>query len=258
MARRALILVEGTRGNGLPYVQEARRLGLHSIFLSADSTRYDYLATERIEAIRVDTNNLDALNLRMFSATSTGITSAKESFCDSWQGLPTFDLPSHEAIEQCWTNSLNVSFSQGRHSNTGLKICSECDGSKSFAAEIDLQPAVGSGSSGVRLSGNSDEIAEHMAYLLAGRACGNPRRGYWSKNAHKAPLLGRHNGVCAAATHARTRSKCLRISGLLVSSGTYGIGRRPKIDRFAVFERNINAKGRIGEDGAYLPIILDR
>ncbi|MER8505046.1 hypothetical protein NKH42_30495, partial [Mesorhizobium sp. M1142] len=62
MARRALILLEGnTHGTALMYVQAAQRLGLHPITLSADPAQYDYLAAEGIEAIRVDTNNLDAL-----------------------------------------------------------------------------------------------------------------------------------------------------------------------------------------------------
>ncbi|PCK76814.1 hypothetical protein CPT34_33555, partial [Rhizobium sophoriradicis] len=61
MEKRALILVEGSRANGPLYVQAAGRLGLYPITLSSDPTQYDYLAAERVEAIRVDTDNLDAL-----------------------------------------------------------------------------------------------------------------------------------------------------------------------------------------------------
>ncbi|MDX8457146.1 hypothetical protein RFM98_30945, partial [Mesorhizobium sp. VK9D] len=62
MAKRAFILLEGsTRGDGLLYVQAARRLGLHPITLSADPAQYDYLAAEGNEAIQVDPENLDAL-----------------------------------------------------------------------------------------------------------------------------------------------------------------------------------------------------
>ncbi|TIT47479.1 MAG: hypothetical protein E5W72_20120, partial [Mesorhizobium sp.] len=61
MTKRALILVEGHRGTGLLYVNAARRLGLSPITLSADPNQYDYLAAESIEAIRIDTDNLDAL-----------------------------------------------------------------------------------------------------------------------------------------------------------------------------------------------------
>ncbi|RWX59036.1 hypothetical protein EOA24_37275, partial [Mesorhizobium sp. M2A.F.Ca.ET.039.01.1.1] len=61
MAKRALILLEGSRYNGPLYVQAAQRLGLHPITLSADPAQYGYFVAEGIEAIRVDTGNLDAL-----------------------------------------------------------------------------------------------------------------------------------------------------------------------------------------------------
>ncbi|MER9651806.1 hypothetical protein NKJ14_33490, partial [Mesorhizobium sp. M0199] len=61
MAKRALILVEGHRGNGPLYAQAAQRLGLHPITLAADPAQYDYIAAQKLEAIRVDTENLDAL-----------------------------------------------------------------------------------------------------------------------------------------------------------------------------------------------------
>lgn len=61
MARKALILIEGHRGNGPLHVQAAQGLGLHPITLAADPGQYEYLAAESIEAIRVDTDNLDAL-----------------------------------------------------------------------------------------------------------------------------------------------------------------------------------------------------
>ncbi|TIT82240.1 MAG: hypothetical protein E5W59_30320, partial [Mesorhizobium sp.] len=61
MARKALILIEGHRGNGQLYVQAAQRLGLHPITLSADPTQYEYLAAENLQTIRVDIDNLDAL-----------------------------------------------------------------------------------------------------------------------------------------------------------------------------------------------------
>ncbi|RUX06393.1 hypothetical protein EOA27_27860, partial [Mesorhizobium sp. M2A.F.Ca.ET.037.01.1.1] len=108
-ARRALILVEGnTHATGLQYVLATQRLGLHPITLSADPAQYDYLAAEGIEAIRVDTNNLDALirecsRLRA-SYDIAGITSAREAvyatvgkLCRHF-GLPG---PTPESIEGC-------------------------------------------------------------------------------------------------------------------------------------------------------------
>lgn len=48
-------------GNGPLYIQAAQRLGLYPVTLAADPTQYEYLAAKGIEAIRIDTDNLDAL-----------------------------------------------------------------------------------------------------------------------------------------------------------------------------------------------------
>ncbi|WP_192936535.1 hypothetical protein [Sinorhizobium meliloti] len=61
MKRRALVLVEGSTGNGLLYVQAARRLGFYPITLAVDPCQYDYVAAESVDAIQVETNDLDAL-----------------------------------------------------------------------------------------------------------------------------------------------------------------------------------------------------
>lgn len=103
MARRALILVEGTRSNGLLFVQAAQRLGLHPITLSADLARYDYLAAESIEAIRVDTDHLDALIRECSRLRATyamlALRAGGDGLCDSWQALTAFrstGTPRHE------------------------------------------------------------------------------------------------------------------------------------------------------------------
>ncbi|RVC51566.1 hypothetical protein EN759_39475, partial [Mesorhizobium sp. M00.F.Ca.ET.038.03.1.1] len=108
MARRALIMVEGTRSKSLLYVEAARRLGLHPITLAADPAQYNYLAAEGIEAIRVDTGNFDSLidECSRLSATYdiAGITSAKEAFYATIGKLCRyFELPGPNptSIERC-------------------------------------------------------------------------------------------------------------------------------------------------------------
>ncbi|TKB97176.1 MAG: hypothetical protein E5W81_03815, partial [Mesorhizobium sp.] len=98
MARRALVLIEGTRFNGPLYVKAAQRLGLHPITLSADPARYDYHAPEKIEAIRVDTDNLDALVHECSRLRGTyeiaGITAAEEAvYATVGKLCRHFDLP---------------------------------------------------------------------------------------------------------------------------------------------------------------------
>ncbi|MER9921322.1 hypothetical protein NKJ53_30710, partial [Mesorhizobium sp. M0090] len=109
MATRALILVEGDpTGTGLLYIQAAQRLGLHPITLSADPARYEYLAAEKYEAIRVDTDNLDALIRECSRLGATydvaGITSSLEAFYATIGKLcQYFDLPGPNptSIERC-------------------------------------------------------------------------------------------------------------------------------------------------------------
>nr|BAN09707.1 truncated carboxylase [Mesorhizobium loti NZP2037] len=95
MLKRPLILVEGTRSNGLLYVKAAQGLGIYPITLAANPARHDYLAAGGCEEIRVDTNNFDAPigECSRLNATYTivGITSADELvYATVWEALPIF------------------------------------------------------------------------------------------------------------------------------------------------------------------------
>ncbi|MDX8483386.1 acetyl-CoA carboxylase biotin carboxylase subunit family protein [Mesorhizobium sp. VK24D] len=181
MTRRVLILVEGTRGNGLPYVEAAHRLGLNPISLSADPAQYNYLAAENIEAIRVDTNNLDALIHECSRLRSTydiaGITSAKESFYATVGKLCRhFDLPgpNPESIEQCCDKfTQRQLLAEAGIPIPAYRLAANVTEVESCAAEIGLpvivKPALGSGSIGVRLCRDVEELADHTTYLLGGQ-----------------------------------------------------------------------------------------
>ncbi|MER9312274.1 acetyl-CoA carboxylase biotin carboxylase subunit family protein [Mesorhizobium australicum] len=180
MAKRVLILVEGSR-TGRLYSQAAQRLGLHPITLSADPAQYDYIAAEGAEAIRVDTDDLDALIGECSRLGTTndiaGITCAKESvYATVGKLCRYFDLPGPNptSIERCCDK-----FTQ-RHllAEAGVSIpfyrlATNAVDIESCAAEIGLpvilKPAVGVGSTGVRLCRNVDELSEHTTYLLGGK-----------------------------------------------------------------------------------------
>lgn len=59
--RKALLLIEGSRSNGLRYIQTARRLGYQPITLAANPIQYDYLMAEYSKARLVDTEDFDAV-----------------------------------------------------------------------------------------------------------------------------------------------------------------------------------------------------
>ncbi|TIN32325.1 MAG: ATP-grasp domain-containing protein [Mesorhizobium sp.] len=180
---RALILIEGHSGIGLQYVHAAQRLGLHPITLSADPTRHDYLAAEELEAIRVDTNNLDAvihecsrLGATYDIAGLTGFSGDDESLYVTVSKLCRhFALPGPNpaSIERCCDK-----FTQRQHlAEAGVpipayRLATTAADVESSAARIGLpvilKPAVGSGSRGVRLCRDIDELAEHTANLFGG------------------------------------------------------------------------------------------
>lgn len=182
MARRALILVEShPKGIGLLYVRAAQRLGLHPVILSADPTRYDYLAAESIEAIRVDTDNLDALICECSRLRANydiaGITGDLDSvYATISKVCRYFDLPGPNpaSIERCCDKLAQRQLL----ADTGVpipayRLAANASDVESSAAEIGLpvilKPVVGTGSRGVRLCRDFDELAEHTAYLLGGK-----------------------------------------------------------------------------------------
>ncbi|MER9839048.1 acetyl-CoA carboxylase biotin carboxylase subunit family protein [Mesorhizobium sp. M0074] len=184
MARRALILVEGHGRMGLQYVQAAQRLGLDPITLSTDPNQYDYVAAETLEAIRIDTDNLGALIhecLRLRKtydiAGITGFSRADESACVTAAklcrhfGLPG---PSPESIERCCDKfTQRELLAQAGIPVPAYRLAANATDIESSAAPIGLpvivKPALGSGSSGVRLCRDVDELVEHTNYLLGGQ-----------------------------------------------------------------------------------------
>lgn len=184
MARRALILVEGHRGIGLRYVQAAQRLGLHPITLSTDPARHDYLAAGKLEAIAVDTDNLDALIhvCRRLGATYniagiTGFTGLDESLYATVGKLCRhFDLPGPNpaSIERCCNKfTQRQLLAEAGVPMPAYRLAMNAADVKISAAQIGLpvilKPAAGSGSSGVRLCRDVDELAEHTAHLFGGK-----------------------------------------------------------------------------------------
>ncbi|MES0168093.1 acetyl-CoA carboxylase biotin carboxylase subunit family protein [Mesorhizobium sp. M0027] len=185
MTRKALILIEGhPRGNGLLYVQAAQRLGLHPITMSTDPAQYDYLAAERSEAIRIDTDNLDALirecsrvGMTYDIAGITGFSGNDESvYATVGKLCRHFDLPgpNPDSIEQCYDKFIQRQLlAEAGVPIPAYRLAANRTDVQSSAAEIGLpvivKPTVGSGSMGVRLCRDVDELAEQTTYLLSGQ-----------------------------------------------------------------------------------------
>ncbi|PBC04121.1 acetyl-CoA carboxylase biotin carboxylase subunit family protein [Mesorhizobium sp. WSM3860] len=179
MARRAFILVEGA-SNMLRYILAARRLGLRPIALVADPARYAYLAREGIEAIRADTNSVDALIRECRRLRETydiaGITSALElTYAAAAKLCRYFDLPGPNpvSIERCCDKfTQRQLLRKAGVPMPSYRLAKDAAEVESSAAEIGLpvivKPAAGIGSMGVRLCRSFDEVAQHTNYLLGG------------------------------------------------------------------------------------------
>ncbi|ESY88173.1 acetyl-CoA carboxylase biotin carboxylase subunit family protein [Mesorhizobium sp. LNHC209A00] len=178
MARRALVMIEGA-SNSPHYTQAAQRLGLHPIILSANPSRFDYLAAEESEAVRVDTGNVDALIRECSRLLAThdlaGITSPSESVSATVGKLCRhFDLPGPNptSIERCCDKfTQRQLLEESGVPIPAYRVATNAKEVESSAAEIGLpaivKPALDSGgSSGVRLCRRLDELAEHTTYLF--------------------------------------------------------------------------------------------
>ncbi|RMI14852.1 ATP-grasp domain-containing protein [Sinorhizobium meliloti] len=221
MAQRVLILIEGSKtGNGLLYVQAAQSLGLRPITLSTDPASYEYLGTEGLESIHVDTDNLEALihvcsRLRSTYdiAGVTGFPSPGESVLATvgklcgYFGLPG---PNPTSIEQCYDKfTQRQLLAEAGVPIPAYRLAANAGDVKRATAEIGLpvilKPAVGNGSSGVRLCRTVDEVAEHTTHLLGGSHNwrSSPRRILVEEFA-QGPLYGAQImgneviGICAA------------------------------------------------------------
>ncbi|RWG76372.1 MAG: ATP-grasp domain-containing protein [Mesorhizobium sp.] len=183
MKRRALILLEGHSRIGLLYVNAARRLGLHPITMSADPAQYDYLASEGGEAIRVDTDNLDALihECSRLGATYdiagiTGFAGDDESVYATVGKLCQYlDLPgpNPQSIERCCNKfTQRQVLAEAGVPIPAYRLAANAMEIESAAVDIGLpvvlKPALGSGSIGVLLCRSVDELAEHATHLLGG------------------------------------------------------------------------------------------
>ncbi|TGQ12722.1 ATP-grasp domain-containing protein [Mesorhizobium sp. M00.F.Ca.ET.217.01.1.1] len=178
-------------GNGPPHIQAAQRLGLHPITLAAEPTQYDYLAAKGIEAIRIDTGDLDALihecsrlratydiaGITGFAGLDESIPATVGKLCRHF-GLPG---PNPASVERCCDKfTQRQLLAEAGVPMPAYRLAANATEVESSAAEIGLpvvvKPAMGAGSVGVRLCRNVDELAEHTTYLLGGNVWGSSPR----------------------------------------------------------------------------------
>ncbi|ARQ13310.1 biotin carboxylase-like ATP-grasp domain-containing protein (plasmid) [Rhizobium etli] len=179
MTKRALIILEGTRmGTGLLYTKSAQSLGLHPITLSANPSKYDYLAAGAFESICVDTDDMEAMVQECSKARAryglAGITSPLDAFYAKVGKLcQHFKLPGPDpvSIERCCDKFVQRQLlKQAGVPIPAFRSASKITEVEAFGYEVGLpailKPTQGSGSSGVRLCQDAQELTKHAAVLL--------------------------------------------------------------------------------------------
>jgi biotin carboxylase len=192
MAQKALVFIEGHRGNGPLYIEAARRLGHHPITLAADPLQYKYLSDGKAEVVKIDTDNLHALILECYKlqnsydiAGITGFAGRDESIyvtasklCSHF-GLPG---PNPSSIEGCFDKfAQHQLLTRFGVPSPDYRIAANAADVKKSAVEIGLpvvlKPVAGSGSTGVRLCRDADELARHAASHLSAEDVGGNSKG---------------------------------------------------------------------------------
>ncbi|MGN5635112.1 ATP-grasp domain-containing protein [Streptomyces sp. AC154] len=180
MSERLLLLVESnTTGTGRLFARRAAELGVVPVLLSADPGRYPYAAEDRLRTVTVDTSDEDALWAAVRTledgATVAGVLTSSEYYVPTAAalayrlGLPG---PAADAVRACRDKAAQRRALTGAGvGSAGFAAVSEVAGALAAARSIGLpvvvKPVQGSGSLGVRLCTDLDEVAEHAGTLLS-------------------------------------------------------------------------------------------
>lgn len=167
-----------TSGTGRLFARTAIDKGFRPVLLTADSSRYRYVAEDHIEVLQVDTQDEEAMLEACVSLGSTaklaGIMTSSEYFIAaaaslaSELGLPG---PQAHAIRECRDKSIQRSRLRAAgcrvpafYSSSSVEEC--VNAANSIGFPVVVKPVDGSGSVGVKLCAVADQVATHAALLL--------------------------------------------------------------------------------------------
>ncbi|WP_308020014.1 ATP-grasp domain-containing protein [Streptomyces sp. SP2-10] len=179
MSGRLLLLVESnTTGTGRLFARRAAELDVTPVLLSKDPARYPYAAEDGLRTVVVDTSDADRLweaaGRLAAEAPVAGVLTSSEYYVPaaaalaSRLGLPG---PSADAVRACRDKAEQRRILAAAGVGVpGFAVVSTADAAVSAAATrlpVVVKPVQGSGSLGVRLCSDLDEVAGHAGALLA-------------------------------------------------------------------------------------------
>ena len=180
MTHQFLLLIESnTTGTGRLFARRAAELNATPVLLTADPTRYPYAAEDAVRTITVNTSDAEQIWAAATQlATETpvaGVLTSSEYYVPaaaalaSRLGLPG---PAAAAVQACRDKSeQRRTLAAAGVGVPGFAVVETVGAAVSAAAATRLpvvvKPVQGSGSLGVRLCADLDEVAEHARTLLA-------------------------------------------------------------------------------------------
>ncbi|MFE2013025.1 ATP-grasp domain-containing protein [Streptomyces sp. NPDC059491] len=180
MSTPQLLLVESnTTGTGRQFAQRARALGAEPVLLAADPGRYPYAAEDDLRTVVVDTADADALWAAVTAlaarAPIAGVLSSSEYYVATAADLARrlgLHGPSADAVRACRDKSLQRRALAAAGVPVPLfsvagDVAEALAAAQWLGGPVVVKPVQGSGSLGVRLCRDRDEVAEHARVLLA-------------------------------------------------------------------------------------------
>ncbi|MFF2305089.1 ATP-grasp domain-containing protein [Streptomyces sp. NPDC058128] len=180
MTAPLLLLVESnTTGTGRQFAARARDLGVVPVLLSADPARYPYAAEDGLRTVVVDTADDDALWFAVTglaaAAPVAGVLSSSEYYVATAAALAArlgLPGPSADAVRAVRDKAAQrrtlaeAGVPVPRFSVAG-DVAEAIAAAQWLGGPVVVKPVQGSGSLGVRLCRDRDEVADHAKGLLA-------------------------------------------------------------------------------------------
>ena len=168
------LIESNTTGTGRLFAAAARNLGHEPVLLCADPARYPYAAEDNVTVQVLDTSDEDAVYGACKALDCVGVTSSSEYFIATAAAIArALRLPAADpdAIARCRDKAAQrEALAAAGVPVPGFRAVETTDDALAAATDLGvpvvLKPVSGSGSVGVRLCKDADEVAAHAAALL--------------------------------------------------------------------------------------------
>jgi biotin carboxylase len=175
MSGPVVFVESNTTGTGRLFARAAAGFGYEPVLLAADPARYPYAAEDGVRTVVMDTSDANAVLAQCRALDPAGVTSSSEDVVAAAAtvaaalGLPG---PAADAITRCRDKeaqrealaAASVSVPRFVGASTVEDAAAAAD---DLGLPVVVKPVAGSGSVGVRLCKDLDEVRAHAALLLA-------------------------------------------------------------------------------------------